>query len=439
MDSQRRETMSGDATETQPLLRPMSKNSVGTLCIFAVSSLLTFCWCMMDSWNHDVSNQLFGISEGKRIEVLPGMTVDEKERTFNAPLLLAFLQFSFMGIAFSMLFFFLTPTAFEDVMALGRSGVSTRWAVLILTHVFSTFWLQALILPKQPMSLGVFAASRSFEVPVTATIRTKAFGVKVERRDIATPVLMFAACWLLYYAYSQLSQCLCIWSGNGIELTGVSLMLVYILVLTLPGANYVTQESMMFHSDVPPLLLLGAMNLGAALITMPLLFVAHFAGWEDYGTAARMMYSYPQVYMLIVWLCVQMTAAAGLNTSLIYTVNSFWTVSLRSLRVVFWWCRVLFIFYFTSGADLLSTSLPNESYWSFVMFCGLIFMAAAVFADSRTAKSVPEVKDASQKRSTSKPRRHIMTNASPRSPFSPADMSEMSVPPPPPPFSAERV
>lgn len=413
----------------------MSKNSVGTLCIFAVASLLTFCWCMMDSWNRDVSNQLFGVSEVKRVQVSPGITadVDTKQNSFHAPLLLAFLQFVFMGIVFSMLFLFLTPSAYQDVMALGQSGGASRWILLIVTHVFSTFWLQALVMPKQPMSLGLFASSRAFEVPLTSLIRAKAFSVRVDRRDLATPVLMFVACWLLYYSYSQLSQCLCIWSGNGVELTGAALVAVYILVLALPSVNYVTQESVMMHLDVPPLLLLAVMNIGAVILCTPLLFVAHFAGWEDFGSASRLMIAYPQVYMLIVWLCVQMTAAAGLGTSLIYTVNSFWAVSLRSLRVVFWWCRVLFIFYFTSGADLLSTSLPNESYWSFVMFCGLIFMVAAVFAESRSTESVLEGKDASKKPANSL--RPVATNATPAS-FSP---DSFDVPPPPPPYAAEKV
>jgi hypothetical protein len=411
----------------------MSKNSVGTLCVFAVASLLTFCWCLMDSWNHDVSNQLFAVAEVRRVQVgSGGLDVDMTQNSFKAPLLLAFLQFVFMGVVFSLLFVFLTPTAYEDVIALGHSHGAVRWILLILTHVFSTFWLQALIMPKQPMSLGLFAASRSVEVPVTAAFRTKVFGVKVDRRDLATPILMFAACGLLYYSYAQLSSCLCIWSGNGIELTGAALVAVYILVLALPSANYVTQEFVMVHQNVPPLLLLAVMNVGASVVCMPLLLVAHFAGWEDLSSAYRMMTSYPQVYMLIVWLCVQMTAASGLLTSLIYSVNSFWAVSLRSLRVVFWWCRVLFIFYFTSGADLLSTSLPTESYWSFVMFCGLILMVAAIFAETRAKELVPEGKEASKK-----PANSLRPTTANAVPFNPADLSE--VPPPPPPFSAERV
>jgi hypothetical protein len=373
--------------ETLPLLRPMSQASVGTLCIFAVAGGLTAGWCLMDSWNHDVSSQLFGLAE------VTGLHIEENKANlnhFNAPLLLAFLQFLFMGVLFSSLFFFLVPTAQQDVAEVRQAGGTWTWIALIVTHVFSTFWLQSLIMPRQPMSLGLFAASRSLEVPIAAAIRNKVFDTKPRSRDLVTPVLMFIAAWLLFYSYSQLSQCLCIWSGFGVELTGASLMCIYVLVLAIPSANFVAQESAMTHLRVPPLLLLAGMNLGACLICLPLLLMAHLAGFEDLGAAWHMIQAYPQVYMLILWLCVQMAATCGLAAGLIHTVNSFWAVALRSLRVIFWWIRVLIIFYYTSGADLLSTSLPNESFWSFVMFCGLGIMVGAICAETSTDDTVEE-------------------------------------------------
>lgn len=365
----------------------MSQASVGTLCIFAVAGGLTAGWCLMDSWNHDVSSQLFGLAE------VTGLHIEENKANlnhFNAPLLLAFLQFVFMGVLFSSLFFFLVPTAQQDVAEVRQAGGTWTWIALIVTHVFSTFWLQSLIMPRQPMSLGLFAASRSLEVPIAAAIRNKVFDTKPRSRDLVTPVLMFVAAWLLFYSYSQLSQCLCIWSGFGVELTGASLMCIYVLVLAIPSANFVAQESAMTHLRVPPLLLLAGMNLGACLICLPLLLMAHLAGFEDLGAAWHMIRAYPQVYMLILWLCVQMAATCGLAAGLIHTVNSFWAVALRSLRVIFWWIRVLIIFYYTSGADLLSTSLPNESFWSFVMFCGLGIMVGAICAETSTDDTVEE-------------------------------------------------
>merc|ERR1719310_569630 len=167
-------------------------------------------------------------------------------------------------------------------------------------------------------------------------------------------------------------------------------MIVYLLVLAIPASNFVAQESAMTHLEVKPLPLLAIMNIGASLACLPILLLAHIAGWEDFGTAMAMIRNYPQVYMLILWLCVQMSFSSALAVGLIYTVNSFWAVALRSLRVVFWWCRVLAVFYFTSGSDLLSTSLPNESYWSFVMFCGLCFVVAAICAETRPSDSVAE-------------------------------------------------
>jgi hypothetical protein len=421
--------------ETQPLLRPMTQNSVGTLCIFAVASFLTFGWCLMDGWNHDVSNQLFGISEVKKMEVAPTRDIiNTNPSRFDAPFLLAYLQFGFMGLLFSILFFFLTPTAPMELGALRHSGSVWRWAILIVTHVFSVFWLQALILPKQSMSLGLFAASRSLEVIAAAGFRAKVFNTRPDRRELATPFLMFAAAWLLYYSYSQLSQCLCIWSGNGVELTGPSLAIVYVLVLTIPAANFVTQESVMTHLEIKPLLLLAAMNVGALVASTPLLLVAHLASWEDFGAASRLITTYPQVYMLILWLCVQMAASSGFSVALIYTVNSFWAVSLRSLRVVFWWCRVLCIFYFTSGADLLSTSLPNESYWSFVMFCGLAFMAAAICAETRSEAVLENEKKPATEKKIIRSSKLAGEAAIPA-----AIASPQNVPPPPAPYTAEKV
>jgi len=242
------------------------------------------------------------------------------------------------------------------------------------------------------MSLGLFAASRALEVPIAAAIRCKVFDTKPSRRDMMTPLLMFAAAWTLFYSYSQLSQCLCIWSGFGVELAGPALFCIYALVLTLPAANYVCQESVMVHLRVRPLLLLAGMNLGACMVCLPLLLLAHLTGLEDLAAAWQMIQAYPQVYMLILWLCVQMSATCSFASALIYTVNSFWAVALRSLRVVFWWSRVLVIFYCTSGSDLLSTSLPNESFWSFVMFCGCCFLVAAVCTETSAQDSAPHDK-----------------------------------------------
>merc|ERR1719491_440732 len=101
--------------------------------------------------------------------------------------------------------------------------------------------------------------------------------------------------------------------------------------------------------------------------------------------------------MLILWLCVQMTAMSIVNSLLVSTVNSFWTVSLRSFRVVFWWCRVLFLFYFSSGAELLSTSLPVESAWSFLMLCGLGLAVGAILTERNAFNSTSLDKDGQAK------------------------------------------
>lgn len=356
----------------------MSQASVATLCSFGVAAILTLGWCLLDSWNQETSSELFGLA------ALDSTEIDTSKATirhFGAPLLLAFLQFLFMGLLFICAFYLFVPTARQEVAELRRTANWCTWATMVTTHVFSMFWLQALILPTSPMSLGLFAASRAFEVPIAAIIRIQVFDVKLRRQDLRTPVLMFAAAWLLFYSYAQLSHCLCIWSGFGVQLNGTPLLVVYGLVLAILPANYVAQESAMVHNNVKPLLLLAVMNLGASLLCLPLLPLAHFTGFEDLSAAWQMIRTHPQVYMLILWLCIQMTGTSACSAGLIYTLNSFWAVALRSLRVCMWWGRILIILWFSRGG-MLSTTMPNESLWSFVMFCGVCFMVGGIYADT---------------------------------------------------------
>merc|ERR1719345_624314 len=96
-----------------------------------------------------------------------------------------------------------------------------------------------------------------------------------------TTAMMFGAAMLLIYSQSMIAECLCIWSGHGVQLAGISLVIIYLLVLILPAANAVCMESVMVDLETNPLLMLGAMNILACLCCMPILGFAHFAGWED--------------------------------------------------------------------------------------------------------------------------------------------------------------
>merc|ERR1719271_1828457 len=118
--------------------------------------------------------------------------------------------------------------------------------------------------------------------------------------------MMFGAATLIIYSQSMMSECLCIWSGHGVQLAGISLPIIYLLVLILPAANAVCMESVIFNLDTSPLLMLAAMNILACLCCVPILGFAHFAGWEDVQMAFAVTVAHHELYMLVLWLGVQM-------------------------------------------------------------------------------------------------------------------------------------
>jgi len=196
--------------------------------------------------------------------------------------------------------------------------------------------------------------------------------------------MMFTSGWLLFYSYTQLAECICIWSGFGVALTGPALYVIYALLLAVPAANVVLQEAVLAQLRTQPLLLLGLMNLFTSLLFAPVLLMVHLLGWEDVGRAFTILTGHPEVYMLVLWLCVQMAAISLVTVGLILLVDSFWTVALRSLRVVFWWGQEVFLFYTGCGGSvMLSISHPHASLWSVVMLCGLGLIAVAAYKDRR--------------------------------------------------------
>merc|ERR1719453_2190284 len=131
-------------------------------------------------------------------------------------------------------------------------------------------------------------------------------GVQYGGHPVSTTALMFGAGILLIYSQTQIAECLCIWSGHGIQLAGVALVLIYLLVLILPAANAVCLESVMVNLDTNPILMLATMNILACLCFTPVLGFAHITGWENVGLAFQVTMASRQLYMLVLWLCAQM-------------------------------------------------------------------------------------------------------------------------------------
>merc|ERR1719395_317719 len=103
-------------------------------------------------------------------------------------------------------------------------------------------------------------------------------GARLGGHPLATTSMMFGAAMLAVYSQTQIAECLCMWSGHGVQLAGVALVLVYLLVLILPAANAVYLESVMVSFDTNPILMLATMNIFACLCFVPVLGFAHFAG-----------------------------------------------------------------------------------------------------------------------------------------------------------------
>mmetsp|Transcript_138088 Transcript_138088/g.240158 ORF Transcript_138088/g.240158 Transcript_138088/m.240158 type:complete len:405 (-) Transcript_138088:112-1326(-) len=359
--------------ESRPLLRKepqmeaqVGQTSVGKIWSGVVTVVLVVAWTITDYWNRMVADRLSN-------EVQPTKYV----------LTLVFVQFFFMAVLFLSLWLVATwlTGGGGGFAKAWRQLTNIRWTVLVTTHIGSSFLLQGIMMPKQMMSLSVFAATRAMEVPTAAALRSKVFGVRFGGHPAATTAFMFGSAWLIFYSYSEIAECLCVWSGYGVMLTGPALYAVYALVLTVPAANVVCQEAILVQLEKNPLLMLGMQNLLASIVFIPVLAGAHFLEYENVQQAYFALFK-TRPLMVIVWLCLQ-TALTSLSTvGLICMVDSFWTVSLRCMRVIFWWIRELFFFYATSST-LLSVARPHASVWSFFMICGLFLMVGAILVDSR--------------------------------------------------------
>lgn len=358
--------------ESKPLLRKecqmeakVWQTSVGKIWSGVVTVVFVVIWVLTDWWNRFAADHLNN-------ELQPTKYI----------LTLVFVQFFFMAVLFLFLFVFATWLAGgHDFDKVWSQLTNIRWPVLVTTHIMSSFLLQGIMMPQHMMSLGVFAATRAIEVPTAAALRSKVFQVRFGGHAVAAIAFMFGAAWLMFFSYAQIAECLCVWSGYGVMVTGPALYAVYALVLTVPAANVVCQEAMLAQLQTHPLLMLGVQNLFASIAFVPILAGAHLLGYEDLRQAYFALFE-SRPLMVIIWLCLQTAVASLMTVGLICMVDSFWTVSLRCTRVIFWWIKELFYFYSTS-ATLLSVARPHASVWSFFMICGLFLMVGAILVDKR--------------------------------------------------------
>merc|ERR1719379_1380389 len=124
------------------------------------------------------------------------------------------------------------------------------------------------MMPIQMMSPMIFAASRAVQVPAAAGLRSNILGARNGGHAVQTTAMMFGAATLLIYSQSMISECLCIWSGHGVQLAGIALVVIYLLLLVLPAANVVYMEAIISDLETNPLLMLGIMNLLASILSV---------------------------------------------------------------------------------------------------------------------------------------------------------------------------
>jgi hypothetical protein len=375
------------AGEQQPLVQSLAPASMGKACFLAVVGALVCGWCILDSWQRDVSTQLFGLQQvtNPKVDSSTGEITADVKHPFTYPLTLAFFQFAFMGVIFFAIWGFSTRTPADDLAKARKTISSPEWKGLVATHVFGTFWLQSLMMPMQIMSPGIFAASRALQVPAAAGFRSKIMGARNGGHPLVTTSMMFGAAALLIYSQSMIAECLCIWSGHGVQLTGISLLIIYLLVLIVPAANAVCIESVMVDLEVNPLLMLGVMNVLACVLAAPILAFAQFVGWENIMQAFSVTAGTRELYMLVLWLGVQMVLFSVVSLGLIALLDSFWAVALTiSLKAVFWWCGNIMHMYMSCPLTNVSVDHPNASLWGFIMLLGCLLVGCAAVVDSTT-------------------------------------------------------
>merc|ERR1719408_50850 len=109
------------------------------------------------------------------------------------------------------------------------------------------------------------------------------------------------------------------------------------MLLTAPAAQAVLEESAVRQMGISPLLVLAFQNLLALVLFVPILGLAHLAGWEDVGAGLAALGRSREHRMLVIWLCVQTLILSGCRIGLTCLLDSFWTVAVRTLKACFAW------------------------------------------------------------------------------------------------------
>jgi len=364
--------------ERQPLTKSLAPSTTASLCTAFVVFGLVMAWCINDFWQRALNSDLFNMTTMKMT------SAGTDFHTFAYPLTLAIVEFAFTGLLFT----FVYAVIVQDRLGTGQNSgtmfpLDRCWATLVASHVCGTFWLQSLMMPAQVMSLGLFAVSRATDIPMTTILRSKVVGLPLGKRQLQTTLLTSAAACTLFYSYAQLSGCVCIWSGNGVALTGLAFWIVYFLILALPAVNAVCQEAILVQREAHPVMILAFQNLCACLLFLPVVVIAQIVGWEDVGEGLSMIFAQKQILMIVIWLCVAMAATQGVCILLISMTNSFWAVALRALRVVIWGGQMLMLY--SLGAPLpLSIACPHSSFWALILTGGTFLAMAAIYTDRQS-------------------------------------------------------
>lgn len=374
-------TPHGEKTAT---LSPLSLETIGRLWVAAGAIFLVVMWCVMDSWNRDLGEQ---IQFQARVHAQAHQNGAAATAAVSYVLTLAFIQYLFLAAVFLGIPFcaaILFPKQYlQSLRSVANADLrDSRWSALVVSHILSTFLLQSLMMPRQLMSLATFSATRSAEVPAAAAARTVAFKERFGGHSPRTIGLMFAATFIMFFSYTRISECLCVWSGSGVALTGLSFFAIYFLLLAAPAVNTVCQEVVMTQMEVNPLCMLGIQNAFASLVFLPLLLLSGLMGYEDALKAGHFLFHKQETALLVLWLCVQTAITSLVTVGLICLSDSFWAIAARSFRVVLWWAQELFLFYM-SGSTLLSVARPDASWWSFVMLFGVLLAAGSLMNDKK--------------------------------------------------------
>merc|ERR1719198_2743988 len=94
-----------------------------------------------------------------------------------------------------------------------------------------------------------------------------------------------------------------------------------------------------------------------------------------------------QLYMLVLWLGVQMVLFSAVTLALVTMMDSFWAVALTmSFKAVFWWCSSFMHMYLSCPLTNVSIQHPHASLWGFIMLLGCVLVGFAAKIDASTPK-----------------------------------------------------